>query len=126
MFRKILAIVLIALFVSAPVLANPPDGETVITATGGFRLASLNAAGPRLLEALADGTATIILVDSLDGEGSNPNTARRFWPSGEAYGNANFALRANIPRPFVTQGASVDSVFVVLTTATEIVLTWTN
>lgn len=118
----ILAVVLLALADSA--LATP-DGEYIFTADGGFRFSSINAAGPLMLEALADAGATIYLVSSIDGSGADPNTAKRKWPSGD-FGLTYFSLRANIPRPFVTSGTSTDSCYVDLVTATEVIITWTN
>lgn len=124
MKRLIVFLALVAILL--PVISHAtPEGEKIITSSGGFRLASINSTGPILIEALADGTASIIIVSSIDGPGLAPNTAKRLWPSGD-YGGVTFALRSNIPRPFVTQGTSADSVLVVLGTATEVILTWTN
>lgn len=124
MKKLIVSLALVALLL--PVLSfATPEGEKVITASEGFRLATINSTGPILIEVLANGTASIVIVSSIDGSGTDPNEHLRKWPSGD-FGDATFALRANIPRPFVTRGTSADSVKVILGTATEVIVTWTN
>ena len=123
--KKLIVFLALVAFLLPVLSFATPEGETVITANGGFRFATINSTGPILVEILANGTASIDLVSSIDGAGTDPNTARRVWPSGD-FGASTFAVRSNIPRPFVTQGTSVDSVTVTLGAATEVIVTWTN
>jgi len=125
MKRILLILSLLAVAITAVDSFATPEGEKVITGDSGFRFASTSALGPVMLEVLADGTATIVIVDSTEGAGTDPNGLKRKWPSGD-FGDLTFGLRANIPRPFSTVGTSADSVTVVLGTASEVILTWTN
>lgn len=105
-----------AMLVAATAFAIP-NGETVVTASGTVTLTPAASAGPVMVEALANGTATIVIVST---------SRSRTWPDttlGDS--DAAFALRENVPRPFVTQGEKVDQVIVTLGTATEVVITWT-
>lgn len=116
-FRSVLlllAMVALLFTVATDVLADPPDVEYEFTASGGFRFASINAVGPALVEALANGDATIYLIDSADGTGTNPNTRVRKWP-GDDYGDGVYYLVDSVPRPFATYSTSVDSCYVDLT-----------
>ena len=127
MKRIFLLLILAAVLVTvADEVFALPDGEEIIAATGGFRFAAINASGPEILDAWADGTATIYFVKSTDGVDAAPNGAARKWPSGEVYGNTAFALRTATARPFHMKGDGADSCYVVLGTATEVILTWTN
>ena len=123
MKRLIVFLALVAILLPVFSFATP-EGEKVMVSEG-FRLATINSTGPIMIEALANGTASIVIVSSLDGAGAAANSHLRKWPSGD-FGDATFALRANIPRPFITRGTSADSVLVVLGTATEVIVTWTN
>ena len=123
--KKLIALLALVAFLLPVLSFATPDGETVVIASGGFRFATINSTGPILVEVLANGTATIDLVSSIDGAGAAANSARRVWPSGD-FGASVFSLRTDIPRPFVTQGTSVDSLTVTLGTATEVIVTWSN
>ena len=123
--KKLIGFLALVAFLLPVLSFATPEGEKVITSTSGFRLASINSTGPILIEVLANGTASIVIVSTTDGAGTDPNVHKRKWPSGD-FGDPTFALRTNIPRPFVTQGTSADSVSVILGTATEVIVTWTN
>lgn len=116
----------VILFCAAGFSYAAPDGEKSITSTSGWRMVSVSAVGTGLVECLAiGGTATIVLVDSEDGVGAAPNTHKRKWPD-NTYGDTTFFLQQDIPRPFFTSSTGVDSVLVVLTGATKVIVTWTN
>jgi len=123
--KKLIGFLALVAFLLPVLSFATPEGEKVITSTSGFRLASINSTGPILIEVLANGTASIVIVSTTDGVAAAPNVHKRKWPSGD-FGDSTFALRTNIPRPFVTQGTSADSVSVILGTATEVIVTWTN
>jgi len=119
MRSKILSVTLTACLAFAVGLAwATPDGEYVLTATGGVRICPATA-GPILIEALADGDATIKLV-------STSRSDRTYPDDGLGDSGAVFNLRDGQPRPFYVQGDKIDSLYVDISGgATEVVLTWT-
>jgi hypothetical protein len=115
--NKGLLVFLVAALMFATIASAAPDGEKVVTSSSTVTLCPATSSGPIMVEALANGTATIFLYSS---------SRLRVWPDtnlGDS--DAFFVLRDGIPRPFPTAGDKVDQVVIVLGTATEVILTWT-
>lgn len=116
MKRILLAIAVIALLVGLAIAA-PPEGEVVISADGGHRFIGGNGEIGHL-DALADGTAKLWLFSVVD----DAMTIR--WPRA-ASSDSGYSLRASQPRPFGNlSGSAIDSVYIDLDGATEVILTW--
>ena len=115
MFKKvliILAVAVLAVTVAVDIAsAEPPQVEKELTASGGFRFAAIKSGGPKMVEIIADGDATVYFIDSADGSGTNPNTRVRKWP-GDDFGDGVYYLVDSVPRPFYTAGTSIDSCYV--------------
>ena len=110
-------VVLAVLVMSIPAIATP-DGEAVVTADGDLRLVAATSAGAILVEAIADGDATIKLVAT--------SRSNRTWPDSGLGGSGDvFNLSDGQARSFYVAGDKVDLVTIALSTANKVTVTWT-
>jgi len=104
-----------------------PSVEFIVVATGTYTYAGSDASdeNPDTIEVLAvDGDALFRLQDN--GPVTPlvyPETIAPWWPAGGALGSALYSAKQGVPRKMSLKGVKADSFFVVLSTATEVIVT---
>lgn len=97
--------------------------EATFTSDGGLRLTS-GTEGPVSVDVATDGDATITFFWLKNDGTANAGDVVRSDPAGE-FGNAFYSLRSEFPPRHFEFGASgPDSIYVDLSTASEVIATW--
>ena len=97
----------------------------IFTADGGARLTT-GSLGPNSAQATVNGNATIKWMWLKKDGTVDAGDVKTVYPSSAAGGEAAFPLRAATvqPLPFVFSGSGPDSVYVDVSTATEVIVSW--
>ena len=103
-----------------------PDVEKSITGTEEFQFAGAAAAddGPDLVEVVAyGGDASFSFLNTTeDPDVSFPGQDPPWWPGQSPLGDAVYVIKEGIPRPFGIRGTGIDTISVVIGTATSVVV----
>ena len=103
-----------------------PDVEKVITITETFQFTdnAVNGDGPELVEVVAyGGDATFSFLNTTeDPDVVFPGQAPPWWPDETPVGDAVYTIKAGIPRPFNILGTGIDTISVIIGTATSVVV----
>ena len=123
--KRIELILLVIVAMIAVVGVTQADEEATFAADGGLRVYDhTDGTGASMFDVATDGTATIKFMWLKNDGTANAGDVLSAEPVG-IFGNAVFTLRSTLPpRHFDFQGSTPDSVYVDVTTATEVILTW--